>query len=156
MVHKVIITVDKTMKNRKTINQIEDQLVMNITSLHSKIQKRIGGALSIHGIGFSEYQVLEQLVGAANQHMRRVDLAEQVGLTASGVTRLLNPMEKIGLITKQENPRDARVSLVALSEAGQRIYNEAKVSFESASSALFEPLNKASLSKLCELIKVVE
>jgi DNA-binding MarR family transcriptional regulator len=99
----------------------EGELVMNIINLQSKIQKRIGGALSVHGVGLSEYLVLHQLFIAPGQKMRRVDLAEQVGLSPSGITRLLNPMEKIGLIEKEENPRDARVSLVTLSIAGKRI-----------------------------------
>lgn len=87
--------------------------------------------------------------------MRRSDLAEKVGLSPSGVTRLLNPMEKIGLIVKQDNPRDARVSLVALSDTGRKITEEAKISFEYSSVALFESLDKDQLSTLSELIKVV-
>ena len=87
--------------------------------------------------------------------MRRVDLAEQVGLTPSGITRLLNPMEKIGLIEKEDNPRDARVSLVALSSAGKRVYQETHVSFQHASTDLFEQLDSQQLGKFSELVKVV-
>ena len=132
---------------------LEQNLVMDIIALHGRIQKKIGGSLSIHGIGFSEFQVLRQLVNAPNNQMRRVDLAEQVGLTASGVTRLLNPMEKIGLVEKQINPRDARVSLVALSSAGQRIYDEAQISFEASSSSLFDRLGKAKLTTFSKLVE---
>ncbi|MFT4517793.1 MAG: DNA-binding MarR family transcriptional regulator [Halioglobus sp.] len=133
----------------------EDELVLAVINLHGKIHKRAGGTLSIHGIGLTEYLVLHQLVLATNQTMRRVDLAEQVGLSPSGITRLLNPMEKIGLIEKELNPRDARVSLVALSVAGKRIYEEAKVSFGHTSKSLFEPLDSKQLGTLFELVKVV-
>jgi DNA-binding MarR family transcriptional regulator len=136
-------------------NYKESSLVMSIVNLHSKIQKRIGGALSLHGVGLSEYLVLHQLFIAPGQTMRRVDLAEQVGLTPSGITRLLNPMEKIGLIDKEHNPRDARVSLVALSIAGKRIYQEAQVSFQHASTDLFEQLDAKRLDRFSELVKVV-
>ena len=133
----------------------EDELVMSIINLHSKIQKRIGGALSLHGVGLSEYLVLHQLFIAPNQKMRRVDLAEQVGLSPSGVTRLLNPMEKIGLVEKEDNPRDARVSLVALSIAGKRVYEETQLSFQHASTSLFEPLDSKRLGRFSELVRVV-
>ena len=136
-------------------NYTESGLVMSIINLHSKIQKQIGGALSLHGIGLSEYLVLHQLFIAPGQTMRRVDLAEQVGLTPSGITRLLNPMEKIGLIEKEDNPRDARVSLVALSSAGKRVYQETHVSFQHASTDLFEQLDSQQLGKFSELVKVV-
>lgn len=134
---------------------VEAGLVISIINMQSKIQKRIGSALSAHGIGLSEYLVLNQLYIATNQKMRRSDLAEKVGLSPSGVTRLLNPMEKIGLIEKEDNPRDARVSLVALSDTGRKITEEARISFEYSSVALFESLDKDQLSTLSELIKVV-
>ena len=130
-------------------------LVMNIINLQNNIHKRIGGALSIHGIGLSDYLVLHQLFIAPYQKMRRIDLAERVGLSPSGVTRLLNPMEKIGLIEKESNPRDARVSLVALSNAGKRVYEEATTSFQHASTTLFEPLDSKQLGILSELVKAV-
>lgn len=134
---------------------LEADLVRNIINLQSKIQKRVGAALSAHGISLSEYLVLNQLYVATNQKMRRSDLAEQVGLSPSGVTRLLNPMEKIGLIEKSDNPRDARVSLVALSETGKKITEEAKISFECSSVTLFESLDKKLLSAFSEMLKVV-
>ena len=130
-------------------------LVMNIINLQSNIQKQIGGALSVHGIGLSEYLVLHQLFIAPNQKMRRIDLAERVGLSPSGITRLLNPMEKIGLIEKENNPRDARVSLVAFSNAGKRVYEEAQTSFQYASTALFEPLDSKQLGVFSDLVKAV-
>lgn len=133
----------------------EGALVMNIINLHNKIQKRVGGALSLHGVGLSEYLVLHQLFIAPGQKMRRVDLAEQVGLSPSGITRLINPMMKIGLIEKEDSPRDARVSLVTLSIAGKRVYGESKTSFQFASAALYESLDSKRLNVLSELVKVV-
>lgn len=134
---------------------IEEGLVLSVINLQSKIQKRIGRALSAHGIGLSDYLVLKQLYTAPNQKVRRSDLAEQVGLSPSGVTRLLNPMEKMGLVKKQENPRDARVSLVALTTAGITIYEDAQVSFKHASVALLEPLDEKELGEFYKLLKAV-
>ena len=124
-----------------------------IINAHNKVQKRIGIALSAHGIGISEYMVMAELFGSSHQSMRRVDLAERVGLSPSGITRLLNPMEKIGLITKESNPRDARVSLVAMTEAGKQIFNESQITFERESDLLFGKLSKPDTAKLCELLK---
>lgn len=134
---------------------LEAGLVVSLISLQHIIQKRIGTALSAHGVGLSEYLVLNQLYIAKNQKMRRRDLAEQVGLSPSGVTRLLNPMEKIGLIAKEENPRDARVSLVTLSEAGKKIFEEARASFEHSSVSVFESLDNKRLRAFSELLAVV-
>lgn len=134
-----------------------DQVVIDLCNLQSNIQKWVGGALSIHGLGLSDYLVLNQLVSAPNQKMRRNDLAERVGLSPSGITRLLNPLEKIGLVEKESNPRDARVSLVALSDAGKQVFADARASFIEASKTLFKPLSQTQAvefsAMLTELIK---
>jgi len=134
---------------------IEAGLVIGLISLQSTIQKRVGRALSVHGIGVSEYLVLNQLYMAPTQTIRRSDLAELVGLTPSGITRLINPMEKIGLVKKEENLRDARVSLVTLSAAGKQVYEDAQVSFAQASVSLFESLGVEQLETFTELLKTV-
>ncbi|MFM2479934.1 MarR family winged helix-turn-helix transcriptional regulator [Celerinatantimonas sp. YJH-8] len=130
----------------------ESELVIHLIGLHSKMQKRMSRALSVHGLGVSEYLVLHQLYTAPTQTLRRSDLAELVGLSPSGVTRLINPMEKMGLVQKEENLRDARVSLVTLSAAGKQIYEEAQVSFAHVAAALFEPLGATPLGTLAELL----
>jgi len=76
------------------------------------------------GVGFNEFAILFHLSQARGEKMRRADLAEKIGLTASGVTRLLAPMEKVGLIARESNPKDARVSYVMLASGGKRKLGE--------------------------------
>ncbi|MCB2210993.1 MarR family transcriptional regulator [bacterium] len=126
-------------------------LLLRLSSLHAQLLKRVNGSLSVHGISLSEIAVLDLLDQAPNQTLRRIDLADQTGLTASGITRLLNPMEKIGLVAKEEHPRDARVSLVKLTDAGARILSEANETLAASAERLFAPLGddgKATLSDL--------
>src|SRR3546814_10538246 len=96
------------------------ELLVQLTNLQTKIQAHLSRPLSLYGIGFTEYLVLRSLKLAPARRMRRIDLAQAVGLSASGVTRVLNPMEKIGLVEKDHIERDARVRLVALTEEGAR------------------------------------
>jgi DNA-binding MarR family transcriptional regulator len=131
----------------------ESQLVLGLINLNSKVQRKIGGALSAHGLGVSEYLVLSQLFESANHTMRRVDLAEKVGLTASGVTRLLNPMEKVGLVEKVSSSRDARVSLVKLTSAGRRVFEEAEVTINHAAESLMAVLNAKQQKDFGKLIQ---
>jgi DNA-binding MarR family transcriptional regulator len=80
---------------------------------------RIGGGLSLN-----DFIILYHLSQAEDEKLRRIDLAQKVGLTASGITRLLAPMEKVGLIKRETNTEDARVSYVALASGGKRILSE--------------------------------
>jgi DNA-binding MarR family transcriptional regulator len=51
--------------------------------------------------------------------MRRVDLAEKVLLTASGITRLLEGLERAGYVCKETCASDARVSYAKLTDEGR-------------------------------------
>lgn len=66
------------------------------------------------GISLNECIILSSLLQAPENKMRRIDLAEKIGFTPSGITRLLLPMEKIGLVFREKNEHDARVSYVIL------------------------------------------
>ena len=131
------------------------ELVIALSSLQSHLLKKIDLRLSAHGINFTEFMVMYQLNAAPNKTMRRIDLAESVGLSASGVTRLLTPMEKIKLVQKELNPRDARVSLVKLSKVGEQVFKDAFVSFKDSASSLLQALDSKQLSKFLELTKVL-
>lgn len=88
--------------------------------------RRYDNALgSQHGISFSDFQLLNHLARAPGGRLRRVDLAERVGLTASGVTRTLLPLEKIGLVTREADPRDARVGFAVITATGQELVTNA-------------------------------
>ena len=106
------------------------------------ISKRLNNSLGyVHGIGLSEYMVLNSLFDSPNRTMTRIDLAESIGRTASGVTKMLQPMEKIGLIQKEVGARDARVSLVKISKAGERLFKNATTTLDQNSKQLLSNLN---------------
>ncbi len=99
------------------------QFFMNLAKTQSVMGRyfdaRMGGGLS-----FSDFTILYHLSQAEDEKLRRIDLAQKVGLTASGITRLLAPMEKIGLIKREQNAHDARVSYVMLAPGGKRLLSE--------------------------------
>jgi DNA-binding MarR family transcriptional regulator len=117
----------------------------------SKISKRIEGQLSIHGVSLTEYLIMSHLNSSVLKTMRRIELAEHVGISASGVTRLIAPMEKLHIVEKEANPRDARQSLVKLSETGQQLFNDCRASFEDSAGQLMGNLTAQEVEKLMKL-----
>jgi DNA-binding MarR family transcriptional regulator len=132
------------------------ELMLNLINLHTRIQKRLLGPLSLHGISVTEFLVLRQLANAPDKKLRRIDLAQQVGLSASGVTRLLDPMQKIGLVDKEETERDARVSLVTLTKTGERILSDARVTFDQVAKGLLGQLSASDQAVLARMVGVDE
>jgi len=99
--------------------------LMNLAKVQAVISRRFD-RLNMHGIGFSDFMILYLLQQSADGKMRRIDLADKIGLTASGVTRMLLPMEKTGLVTREANERDARVSYVVLTPQGRQLFEDAE------------------------------
>lgn len=95
---------------------------LRLARAYAVLVRRFDSALgNHHGISFSDYQLLNHIARAPGGRIRRVDLAERVSLTASGVTRTLLPLEKIGLVTRQSDPRDARVGFAVITPAGSEL-----------------------------------
>jgi DNA-binding MarR family transcriptional regulator len=130
-------------------NTINSTFLIKNALIASRLSKRIGNRLSVHGISFTEYLIMSYL-DQAPQAVPRIELADYVGMSASGITRLIIPMEKNKLVEKVVNPRDARQSLVALSKTGQRVFKEASVSFEHIADELLLNISQNQLAKTVE------
>lgn len=96
---------------------------LDLAQVQAVLTRRFDSGLG--GLGQSEFMILLALSQSEGESMRRIDLAERIGLTASGVTRLLAPMEKVGLIKREANAEDARVSSVMLAKGGKQKLEEA-------------------------------
>lgn len=107
---------------------------------------------SFLNLGFSDFVILHHLMEAEGERLRRVDLAEKVGLTASGVTRMLLPMEKIGLVEREVNPQDARVSFVCITKAGKRLYQESREGVEAVADTVTAEMSKKDILRLQEAL----
>jgi DNA-binding MarR family transcriptional regulator len=86
---------------------------------HAAITRELSAQLQReHGLTLNDYEVLLHLSHAEDGRLRRVDLAERVVLTASGITRLLEGLEQAGFVKKETCASDARVSYAKITSAG--------------------------------------
>jgi DNA-binding MarR family transcriptional regulator len=67
----------------------------------------------------------------------------------------LQPMEKIGLVQRKINERDARKSMVELSSTGARKFTEAQVSFEESLETIFDTLSNQERQSLSSSLKLI-
>ncbi len=130
---------------------VSSLFVIKNALLASKLSKRVGNHLSAHGISLTEYLVMHYLDNSPRKAVPRIELAEHMGMSASGITRLTAPLEKNRIIEKVANPRDARQSLVKLSKTGQRLYGEASISFDHIANELVGSISLGQQEKIVEL-----
>ncbi len=93
---------------------------------HAALTRQLSADLVAgHGLTINDYEVLLHLQRAPEQRLRRVDLAERVVLTASGITRLLEGLENAGLVERAACETDRRVVYAQLTEAGEQKLRDA-------------------------------
>jgi DNA-binding MarR family transcriptional regulator len=93
---------------------------------HSAVTRELSADLQReHGLTLNDYEVLLHLSHAEGYRLRRVDLAQRVLLTASGITRLLDGLERAGFVCKETCAADARVSYAKLTDEGREKLDEA-------------------------------
>ena len=104
----------------------EQALALAFGGAWSRLEQRLDHSLgAIRGISLAEYRLLRALGDAPSSQASRVDLAQAVGLTPSGITRALRPMEKLGIVSTVKSKRDARLAIAALTPAGREVLNDA-------------------------------
>ena len=121
---------------------------------HAAITRELSAQLQReHGLTLNDYEVLLHLKRADDGRLRRVDLAARVLLTASGITRLLEGLERAGLVCKETCPGDARVSYAKLTDDGAAKLADAAVTHLRGIEELFVGRYSGSeLATLAELL----
>lgn len=106
----------------KNINK-QLKFFITLAEAYAKIVQRFDRNM-LGGLGFNDFIILYHLSLADEEKMRRIDLADKVGVTPSGITRMLLPMEKLGMLKREASEQDARVSYVKLAPGGKRLFEE--------------------------------
>jgi len=107
-----------------------------------------------HGLTLNEYEVLLLLSHAPEHRMKRVDVATEVRLTPSGVTRMLDRLEKVGLVEKGKCESDARITYAVLTDAGMRkLRDYSGDHYAAVERVLGGRLDAAELDSLLELLR---
>jgi DNA-binding MarR family transcriptional regulator len=94
---------------------------------HASLARRLDTALDqAHGLPLTSYEVLHHLEGASCERMRMCDLAAQAQLSRSGLTRLVDRLEREGLLERCSCEHDARGSFACLTALGRERVAEAR------------------------------
>jgi DNA-binding MarR family transcriptional regulator len=121
---------------------------------HAVLIRELSASLvASHGLTINDYGTLLLLSRAGEEGMRRIDLANQLQLSPSGITRLLDRLEDQGLVGKGECKSDARVSYAILTEAGlEKLRDAAPEHVEDIDRRLAAVLSEEEMKTLSELL----
>jgi MarR family 2-MHQ and catechol resistance regulon transcriptional repressor len=121
---------------------------------HATLTRALSASLvAQHGLTMNDYGALLLLSRAGDEGMRRIDLAHELQLSPSGITRLLERLEDQGLVGKGACKEDARVSYAVLTDAGLTKLKEcAPGHIADIEERLGAVLDEAEMDTLAELL----
>jgi len=120
---------------------------------HACLAKRLDAELDrAHRLPLTSFEVLHHLEEASSGRMRMCDLAEQAQLSRSGLTRLVDRLERDGLLERCSCSHDARGSYACLTAAGRERLEEARVThLRVVREAFFSRFSEVELSLLADM-----
>jgi len=122
---------------------------------HASATRRFNAELvAAHGLTLNDYEVLLRLAHAPGRRLRRVDLAEEVILTPSGITRLLEGLERCGYVERASCEADARVTYAQLTDDGlKKLRAAAKTHVGGIRAHFAERFSQQELETLRDLLR---
>jgi DNA-binding MarR family transcriptional regulator len=121
--------------------------------VHACLTKALDADLEAqHGMPLSSFEVLVRLADADGERMRMCDLADSIVLSRSGLTRLVDRLERDGLIVRESCPSDARGAFARLTPRGREVLGEARATHIAGVRELFlDRLSEPELAALADV-----
>lgn len=147
------LLVTKTIGNRKLTDR-EMNAWRSFLRAHATISRCLESELvAEHALSLPEYGVLVTLVEAPGRRLRMTELADQVLLSRSGLTRLVDRMESAGLVERFKCPSDARGMHAVLTDLGyQRLKKSAGTHLRGVREHVTGRLSAAEVDQLQALM----
>ena len=122
----------------KQLSPLELAAWRGLLQAHARLVRELDHELeAAHGLPLTQYEVLLHLERAPNQRLRMTELARSVLLSQSGVTRLVDRLEGLGLVVRTPCAEDRRVLWAQMTDEGVRRLAEARPTHLSGVRALF-------------------
>ena len=112
---------------QEALSEGEKRAWRGLLRAHACLAKRLDAELEReHGLPMTSYEVLHRLQEAPAGRMRMCDLADQAQLSRSGLTRLVDRLERDGLLERCSCDHDARGAYACLTASGRERLQEAR------------------------------
>jgi DNA-binding MarR family transcriptional regulator len=128
--------------------------ILSLLGANARLEERFSAGLgSLHGLALKEVLLLIHLERAPRTRLSRIDLAKRLHVSPSTVTRMAAPLEKLGCVGREADPRDARLAYVVLTKAGQELVANARATLEGMAADVFrDRWTKPEIAALADLL----
>ncbi|PRB14111.1 MarR family winged helix-turn-helix transcriptional regulator [Microbacterium sp. MYb62] len=133
--HSQVSQIDRS--EAATVAHSWSRVALLASTIESSLDKWLGDT---YRVGLTEYRALGFLIHAADKELRVNDLAQQVGLNPSSITRLVHRLEAKGLVRRDLCADDGRGVYAVIEESGEALLREITPTYELRLHALLTEL----------------
>lgn len=141
-------------RERPGLDVSATHVLQRITRLYLLQSASFAEMFNRYGLTFGEYEVLAALVRSGpRQWLRPSDLVGALVLSSGAVTNRIDRVEAAGLVERLPDPNDRRGTLVALTDKGRQVVDEAVVAHLANEERLLAALSVRERGQLADLLR---
>ena len=142
-------------KKRKSSNSLQQEAQLSIVRTGNLLSDALERLLKPHGITATQYNVLRILRGAGAEGLSRNEVRDKLLSRMPDATRLLDRMEKVGLVTRSKGEDDRRTVTTRITEQGRLLVDRLDAIVEKEQHRQLGNLSEKQTRKLIKLLTLV-
>jgi DNA-binding MarR family transcriptional regulator len=139
----------------KPFNNLEDEAAVALQRTADRLQWRLSEMLKAFGLSPTQYNALRILRGAGDQGRSCSEIAERMINHDPDITRLVDRLERRGLVARSREGRDRRVITTRITPAGLDLLATLDGPLEQFGRKLLGPLGEQRLRTLIQILQAV-
>ena len=147
------MTLQKEIKQRKPFASLEQEVVLNVMRTAGALRQGTTELLKPYDLSAPQYNVLRILRGAGDEGLPCSEVGDRLVSRDPDVTRLLDRLEKRGLIERGRSETDRRVVTATITKKGIELTNESDTPVTEMHAEQLGHMKKKELKKLVALLE---
>jgi len=147
------MTLQKEIKQRKPFGSLEQEVVLNVMRTAGALRQGTTELLKPYDLSAPQYNVLRILRGAQDEGLPCSEVGDRLVSRDPDVTRLLDRLEKRGLIERGRSETDRRVVTATITKKGLELVNELDTPITEMHAEQLGHMKKKELKKLVTLLE---
>jgi DNA-binding MarR family transcriptional regulator len=140
-------------KQTKPFQLLEEEVLLNLQRTADAAMRPVEAEMKNHGLSVTQYNVLRILRGAGDGGRTCGEIGDRLITRDPDITRLLDRMEKRGLIRRERQTKDRRVILTFITKEGMDLLEQLDESIPATIRGALGHLGERKLKDLCRLLE---
>lgn len=136
-------------------NAPPQKAVVGLLRTADQIRRQLAETITPFGVTGQQYNVLRILRGAHPESLQTLEIAERMMEQTPGITRLLDRLEKKGLVSRERCAEDRRCVLCSVTAAGLELLREMDAPIDAADEAVIAGLDRREVNELVRLLDAI-